>query len=1098
VPNNTYRSFPYIYSDRGLVARYAIDRSPQNTFWNHNNAEVRIENSVSTRLGYQPITTAGTTNAPLPGSVQTLARLKGLNNTYRYAGAGTGIYRRTGDTNGAYTPINGSFVLSGNRFFSSPYRPNLSAQPYIFFADSNCMTKDNGQLGTVQQWGIFPPTAPVVSALETFAVTNIFNFQSAPSVISGFTGTSIVSVVNTTIGTAITTAPGTFTVTPASMTNIFTGAQLIVGAETNIIVISKTATKFTAFFQLNHASTDAVTNNGWTGTIAAGSGGTIEGPVVGGLGNLGNGTTDSTDYISLGVMVSAQYGSVFSIAFDVGDGSFTQSYYLATFIDNVPVVPKGPTQPPSPGPPKGSPPGTPPTPPPGPGNPINAAPTGTAWQEVEIPISSFVAIGQAGTPGHVWANVNSWQIVVTNGSPTNTVSVGFNNFYVFGGSGPDSSVGYSYDYRITFYNANTGDESGPSVTQIQGLNPVAQPIFVEWPAAVTPPPPLDPQITHTRVYRRGGTLPNQWLQVAQVPIGTTSIVDVLSDEDIAANNILNYDTAPPVTSALPVPVDTTLRAAVTATGEFSVTVSSTANMYVNQNLTVDPFTTSAEVVIIQAINTGTGTITAYFQYEHQINAIVQATTRTGQPCNISAIAFDQAWVAGDPNNPNILYYSDRFNPESFALENTLEIGVPSDPIMAIVEWNGQLYVFTQNTVWNVLTAAVTGNVPIPYKTAAQHGLNCNFGWVVTEGEIWFQSNGGIYAFQGSESKYVSEPIEWIFTQQFIDDELSRPVPGVSPAQVSQTLMVYYQNEVYISYIDTTATRRRVIWSRIYNRWRNDDIPANAMIVEEDTYKLLFGATTGMIYQDRVNVNYDTSGYAGGFTTYGTLSFNLQTVSLDLGYPKNFKNFNEFTLDIDCGGNTVNVILAFDQATFNLPLGTINSIGRQQITFQVKAGAGYLALDVSVLLECTINSAAGLPVTVYEAHIRAEVEAELRKSADTYVMDFSGPDYKIVKQAWIEYTALDAAGITVNVYVGANTTVSAPNNQVEFSFTLPQSLTRTSKRVRFPATKARVWRWIATSNSDFRLYSDSRIEFNPITKDKGYAALPFQQPEPTQP
>lgn len=1098
MPNNTYKSFPYIYSDKGLVARYAIDRAPAYSFWNHDNAEVRIENSVSSRLGFGPITVAGTANTPLSGSVQTLARLKGLNNTYRYAGAGTSIYRRAGDTNGAYSAINGSFVLSGNRFFSSPYRPNLSAQPYIFFADANCMTKDNGQLGTVQQWGIFPPTAPCVAALDSFAISNIFDFQSAPSVVSGYTSTSRIAVVGTNFGTStVTGAPGIFTITPASMNNIIPYIQLTCGPE-EVAVISTTETTFTAFFALDHPDTTTIINDGWVGTIAAAGVGTLQGPVPGGLGNLGDGTTDNTDYINLGVRVSAQYGSTFAIAFDVGDGTFTESYYSASFTDFVPTVPRNPNTPGGIGPPPGSPPGTPPAPPPAPGNPTTPAPSGTAWLEVQIPISQFVANGQAGLPGHTWANVNSWQILTTNGSQTNALTVGYNCFYLFGGSGPDSSVGYAYDYRITFYNANTGDESGPSVTMVTGINPVAQPVLVEWPDAVTPPPPIDPQITHTRVYRRGGTLEGQWLQIAQVPIGTTFVVDILSDEDIAANNILDYDTAPPVTSALPVPVATTLTEAVTGEGEFSITVDSTANMYVYQNLTIDPFTTEAEIVVIQSINTSTNTIRGYFQYEHSVGAIVQATTRTGQPCSVAAIAFDQAWIAGDPNNPNILYYSDRFNPESFPLENTLEIGVPSDPIMAIVEWNGQLYVFTQNTVWNVLTAAVTGSVPLPYKTAAQHGLNCNFGWIVTEGEIWYQSYGGIYAFQGSESRYVSEPIEWIFTDQFIDDDVSRPVQPVNPTQVSQTLMSYYQNEIYISYIGLDGNRHRVIWHRIYNRWRNDDVPANAMMVEEDTYKLVFGTATGMIYQDRLAQNYDLLGYTTGVAQYNPLNFDLQTVALDLGTPKNFKNFNEFTLDIDPGGNAITVILSFDQGATNLTLGIIDFTGRQQADFQINAGAGYLSLDVSVLLQCTINSAAAAPLTVYEAHIRAEVEAELRTSADTYIMDFSGPDYKIVKQAWIEYMAEDRAGITFNVYVGPNTAVSAPNNQVEFTFTLPQSLTRSSRRVRFPATKARVWRWIATSNSDFRLYSDSRIEYNPITKDKGYAPLPFQPAEPTQP
>jgi hypothetical protein len=107
------------------------------------------------------------------------------------------------------------------------------------------------------------------------------------------------------------------------------------------------------------------------------------------------------------------------------------------------------------------------------------------------------------------------------------------------------------------------------------------------------------------------------------------------------------------------------------------------------------------------------------------------------------------------------------------------------------------------------------------------------------------------------------------------------------------------------------------------------------------------------------------------------------------------------------------------------------------------------------------------------------------------MDYGSPDYKFVKQSWIEYLALDPAGITFNCYVGGSTIPV-------FTFTLPQALTRTSKKIRHPATKGRIWRWVATSNSDFRLYSDSRNEWKSVTQDKGYQMRPLQQETPKQP
>ena len=1052
MPVQQYVSYPYVMSSKGLQQRYTIDRMGDHCYWNHGNAESRQENSIASRLGHIAITTNGTNNSPLAdANIVTLARLKGLSQGYRYAGAGQNLYRSTDATN-VYTKINGSALFSGNPFSSAVYRPTNSSYPYIFFADSQQMQKDNGSLSQTQQWGIFPPTAPPQLSLLQFEDTIIDGFDDPPADYSssGFSsGPASITIVNTTLGTAITSAPGIFTVTPGSMTNIIPNAHLTVGAEPSVIVISTTATTFTAYFNNNHAASDVVSNMALEGTVPASTKAAIQRAGSFDFSMLGGSAATDSDQFNIGLSFTEPPTQVL-ILFDVGDGSFTQSYYYAIIEGTVFT-------------------GT------------------TAFQEIQVSRGSFIPVGQAGLAGHSWANVNAWQIQVVNGTSITTGT--FNDFYFFGGAGPNVSDGVDYDYRITFYNINTGVESGPSVVMVETnwAAPISQPVLVNWSDAVTGVT-LDPQITHVRLYRRGGTLPNQWLQVAQVPIGTNTFVDTLSDQDIAANNILDVDTAPPITSTLPVPVNTTLGADVTAGSVQTVALASTLNVYPNQVITVDPLTSSPETVIVRSVSGSN--ITAYFQLNHNSGAIVQATTRTGAPAYIATIAFDQAWVAGDPNNPNLLYYSDRFNPESFPLENYLEIGTPSDPIMGIVEWNGQLYVFTVNTVWNILGVGLGSTVPLPYKTAADHGLAAPFGFTVTEGEIFYQSFGGIYAFTGAASNYVSEPIEWIFTYQFISDSISRPVPPMNPTFVSQTIMAYYQNEVYISYVGIDGNRYRVIWHKIYKRWRNDTIQANAMIVQEDLYTFLFARTNGMIYQDRTG-NYDSNGYSGGLPQNDPLNFNLQTAALDLGMPKNFKVFNEFTVDIDTGGQAVAITLWFDYGLTPVSLGTVNTTGRQQVDFQIQSGQGQLSLNVSAQFTGTISGVTTNPITVYEVHIRATPEAELRRSYDSYLMDFGSPDYKIWKQGWFEYMSLDAAGITFSCYVEGKSTPS-------FTFNLPQSLTRASLRVRFPATKGRVSRWVATSSSDFRLYSDSRIEYNRVTKDKGYTLLPLQRESPQQP
>jgi hypothetical protein len=1046
-PVESYTSFPYIFTSKGLYARYTIDRIPDHGYFNHDNAELRQENAIASRLGRHLITQNGTINLPLGTGVpiQTIARLNGLNTQWRYAQADADVYRRTGSTDGGYTQLLTPMPLTQVRSSVSAYRPSNTSYPYVFWANPNVMFKDNGSFATAERWGILPPNQPAIATVQVFSFDVIDSFEHPVSyyTTSGLTSVSQVSIVNTILGTAITTAPGTFTVTPLSMTNILPNSHLLVNGIDTIVVQSTTPTTFTAYFNDNHTAADTVVNHGLQGTVAATNTGYAQVVLPVNLGTIAGAATTNSDLINIGIQGGYNVVSA-TVQLDVGDGSFTQSYYTYTI----------------------------------PANQISGA-----FTEVDFTVGSMTAIGQAGLPGHTFADVQGWRITLDNTS-TAPLAVTLNDFYLYGGSGPDiTGGGVPYDYRYTYYNANTGDESGPSQLMITPdyVSPIRQPVEISWVAS------SDPQVTDVRVYRRGGTLPNQWLQVAQVPIGTTTFIDTLSDEQIADNNILDIDTAPPVTSTLPIPANTTLTAAVASAGIFSATVGSVQSLFINQVVTIDALTPFEENVVLLGV--GVSFINAYFQYPHSIGATVQASTYTGFPVGIGTIAFDRAWLAGDVNNPNILYYSDRFNPESFPLENYLEIGTPTEPISAVLEWNGQLYVFTTTTVWNIL-GAQGGTVPLPYKTAAKHGLVAPFGWCIAEGQLFYQSFGGIYSFQGSVSSYVSEPVEWIFTDQFIDDTLERPVVPQNPTFINETEMAYYQNEVYISYIGTDGNRHRVIYHLIYNRWRNDDSPGSAMYVEDDIYTLLFGDDNGLIYQDRTN-NFDDAGFIAGVRQYLPIQFNVQTAALDLSAPKNFKNFNELTLDIDTGGQTVNVILLLDYGLTVLHVGTATTNGRQQITYKINQGQGQLSLNVSLQLTATIQDSIPNPITIYESHIRAFIEAELRRSYDSYIMDFGSPDYNFVKQTWVEYMALDPAGITVNCYIEGG-------NVPAFSFTLPQSLIRVAKRVRLPATMARVWRWTATSNSDFRLYSDSRFEFRYTSQDKSQQPWPLQPTERTQP
>jgi hypothetical protein len=123
--------------------------------------------------------------------------------------------------------------------------------------------------------------------------------------------------------------------------------------------------------------------------------------------------------------------------------------------------------------------------------------------------------------------------------------------------------------------------------------------------------------------------------------------------------------------------------------------------------------------------------------------------------------------------------------------------------------------------------------------------------------------------------------------------------------------------------------------------------------------------------------------------------------------------------------------------------------------------------------------------VFELHFRAVVEPEYREGFDTFWCKYGTEEWKVVKQGYFEYTAI--APIVVNCYEDGNTTAPA------FSFTLLSTGGfRQIIWVRFPPTKAKMFRWIGTSTGGFtfQMYESSFIEAKPVCGAKGYTKAPL--------
>lgn len=755
--------------------------------------------------------------------------------------------------------------------------------------------------------------------------------------------------------------------------------------------------------------------------------------------------------------------------------------------------------------------------------PTNFSTGSGSWQACLIPRGNFLPVGQAGQAGVDWSNVTGWQLSVT----TNTnggVSFSVNGLYLQWGYGPSSFGGIGYDWRQTYYNAATGTESSPSpemqFNQDFGyLASTSAPFFLRQAAQVTGQYSADPQVTHVRLYRRGGILASNWFLSVQAPNVTASglsggqfvLKDVIGDAFLTQAQPLALDNDPPVTSSLVNPIQTTLLAATTLSG-----LSSIYSLFSPQTVTV--VQSGAEFVpnmlveignannleVVSVITGGTGQFSAILRLQHNQGEPVSVQAIPRQACSLCALSnqggVTQAWLAGDPNNPHYLYYSKPRYPENFSPAGYIPVSSPDDPIMAVINWRGTIVVGTTKT-WYII---VGGARPYPQPTGAAHGM-ASTSWCLAEGEIWFQSQDGWRAFSGSDGVYQTLPVEWMFRQS-----PATIVPKFDPSQYAQTILCQYQNQVYGSFVSASnafstgdGERFRLRFDMAGRRFGLDDLPATAMLWEQDTNALLLGieisgqpsGSNYAIVQDWQG-DYDDGGWYVTHpspleTALAQLPINLaiQTPYQDLGKPHFPKQWNQLEGDYNTQNQPIQTTLLFKgEEDFALALPAANTgflrgkvqydITQQPSASNVAVG-GVEAYSMSVLHQMAVTVAP----TLFQENIYAAVLADERTSLDTYVQKFGTGRLNLCLDSYFDYSG--TSQLIVSVYAdGGNIPYYVDD------FTLIPQVNRAAVRVQFPARKFRLWRMTVTSSQPFQLWAPVAVEVKALEDGSGFEKYEF--------
>lgn len=144
------------------------------------------------------------------------------------------------------------------------------------------------------------------------------------------------------------------------------------------------------------------------------------------------------------------------------------------------------------------------------------------------------------------------------------------------------------------------------------------------------------------------------------------------------------------------------------------------------------------------------------------------------PSQMSSICMfaDRAWYAVDESGaePNALYFSEAGEPESVPATNQViiqSVGRESDRITGMFPMDGALYVCQQRSITRL---TVSGN-PLEQAAAqqvAQRGLLNDRCWVLHEGAVYAADSTGMYAFDGSSTKPLSDPVKEFWTDPRMD------------------------------------------------------------------------------------------------------------------------------------------------------------------------------------------------------------------------------------------------------------------------------------------------------------------------------------------
>lgn len=740
------------------------------------------------------------------------------------------------------------------------------------------------------------------------------------------------------------------------------------------------------------------------------------------------------------------------------------------------------------------------------------------YTENDILKSDFVAVGNAGTSNFTWKNVVGFQVVAKASVPSSPPKVWVSSLYIAGGFGPDAFSRSAtiplqpYDYRYTYRNIATGSESNPSVPMIVNdyVTPGRQRVVLTLCGTRDPQIDTSASAFSIAVYRRGGSFSdglyrlvgyatNPGAPVISSGVNTNSVLfkDSQADINLIYANILEFDNDPPVTSTLPNLVRLLFgsygSSTTGAAGRFSTlslgvigslpSATLSTFLFPGSILTFARGTPKEEQCVVLSVAGGNFT-TVFFQYDHSdfstLSTIcAECSSVVNQPCPLAVSAFDSIFLAGDPNNPHVVYKSKTGRPEAFpvvdlatGIAGSQIVGSPSNPIKNLCEYGGGLLFLNLSNIYYMRVAY--GIMEVPIETPATRGLVSTKAWCKADNEIWYLSYDGIYSWSGGQSMKRSEAIDPLFKGVQVG-----PYPPIDMRQnlafegTEVVTMEYNHNEVFMVYLAQDGNYYRLRYSTIYDRWSIDyfedpisgagiHTPITAMYCEQDVGNLLIAkyvstAPPALAYMYLDNIG-ESDGWVNNHGDGIGIPYMAKTAAYVMGAPSLNKQYMDWIMEFDndlasaTAATKVDFYYDFSD-TANVSDSTsvappVTALGRRRYGISLQSGYGKEAYAMAVRLSgrgvgSSATELSTNPMTFYSMTFNYYPLEQIQVGRATDWDDLGYPWDKRIYTLTVTYDIPVGQSVTLNLDTITGIAGAQQENTAVQTFTLTAPSTGTS-------------------------------------------------------